>query len=90
MPKGSDRRPIHDAKDRQLTYASLIFQAMTQDTSREDLAFNAELAQLSRRWERLVRSFMCLALGIQDGSLDSGDIGSTVPFDSGGRPYGSR
>jgi len=58
MSKGSDRRPIHDSKDRQLTYASLIFQAMTQDTSREGLAFNAELAQLSRRWERLVRSFM--------------------------------
>ena len=67
---------------------SLIFHAMTQDTSREGLAFNPELAQLSRRWERLVRSFMTAGvrgwggppseLGVIGRYLEQASVGRSV------------
>ena len=55
MPKGGDRRPIYKSEGQELNYASLLMQALAEDTSESGLAFNVEREQLFHRYERLVR-----------------------------------
>ena len=58
MPRGGDKRRIIRSEGRDLSYASLIMQAMCEDTSEVGGKFNEERQALFLRWERLVRALV--------------------------------
>jgi hypothetical protein len=55
MPRGGDRRPIRAPQGRDLDYASLLFAAMCEGSSKASKRFNMEREILFLRWERLLR-----------------------------------
>jgi hypothetical protein len=74
LPRGGDRRRILRPEGRDLSYASLLMQAMCEDTSEAGIRFNHERERLYQRWERLVRALV---------HLDGGEVTFSIAAASG-------
>jgi len=74
LQRGGDKRRIIRPEGRELSQASLLMQALCEDTSEAGIKFNQEREQLFRRWR-------CLVAKLQNHSVSSRGPGPPAALD---------